>query len=508
MKAPDLDAVVPDQVTRTSKVAWQDTDSVGEPPESITMCPSMLPYFQPGNADASMPDVETAAREQPTQMPEVAHHEHSRAVLAWRVCNPFRDGRLLVSLRMLALHVGVVFVALATVSLFICFWTRAAVSKHAEHMQNENSACLQTWSARELKSLLLSIDIPMFVCLGSGYGQAMLVLYPGIAVCSHRWPVLLVYVFELLLVFTGSIIVASHPNPFSIWGPKDGIGFAGIWISVQTFVGVITITLAATFGPREVCLWKRWHTGCKACTTWLVSAVSVQGMYYLANTLDAQGVSDAVSVMLMLAAVFLIVTVIKQATRQWRKVPVLATAFMLFWFQTGAYFSLRLFLQYDRRLDELALALWVAAISEIVLRCALVISGKLLYNYCARNGDLPMALRVLDMHVAALVVDIVAEWAAIAVAGSFGAAIDESIFSGLAIRGSASHAAASMILQLCFECFADVVSLVLAYSLLPVSFMGVFHTRGYLLAEASFIPVALIFAFGTMNIRIRITCFT
>lgn len=441
---------------------------------------------------------------------ELQAMRNGHAELGWRLCNPFKDRRLALSLMLLSLHIVAVVVVLSCITAAVCFWTsRAAASSDPVLLLVGGrgllpSPCGNTRRTdRELTRLLLSIDIPFFVCVAMAYCLAMANI---VALSRRRFPVVLTGAVGAGLALAGSLIVAFG-DPKKMWGTKGSVGFAGIWIVVQSLAGICTLVFGLSSGGPEQRLVKSKASAAGFGLIYLGSALALQGMYYLVEMLAASGMHAAVGIFLLFVATFCVLTCIKQSVRQWVRVPPLACTFMLYWFQAGSYMSFRLFLQAEE-MAVLVVTTIAAALSETALRIGIAVTAKLMYNYYVRRKNAVMALRVLDVHIATLLVDILAEWAAIAIAGVLGAAVDSSAFDGLRIFSTPGGFATTMGLQVSVEVLADIASLVVAFTILPISLEGLFHAPGHWLLEISCIVASVIFVFSTLNMRVRIDCFS
>mmetsp|Transcript_63082 Transcript_63082/g.195296 ORF Transcript_63082/g.195296 Transcript_63082/m.195296 type:complete len:97 (+) Transcript_63082:2-292(+) len=94
-----------------------------------------------------------------------------------------------------------------------------------------------------------------------------------------------------------------------------------------------------------------------------------------------------------------------------------------------------------------------------------------------------------------------------AVTGALGAVADPEVFERLHVQDW-RLLVETLAIQICMEVFADLLSLIVAFTILPISLEGIFKAHGRWSMEASCIVVSLIFVFSTLNMRIRIQCFS
>lgn len=435
---------------------------------------------------------------------------HGRAKLQWRLCNPFKDERLSRSLLPLCMYVTMVVVALSCATAAACLWTSHAATP-SPPLAGEGVLPLSCSgirrTSRELKILLLSIDAPLFTCVGEGYFFAMMNIF-ALTPRPDKCPVVWMFVaLGAALALAGSIIVAIR-EPAEVWGAKGSIGFAGIWVVVENATGIGALVMAICSGGLERRIVRSRVSAVRFGVVLLSSASALQATFYLVQYFSSTGCHPVFALACLFFATSVVLSAIKLTIRQWLKVPPLACTFMLFWFQAGAYASFRLILQVEENIDMVVVVALAMAVAEVLLRTGMVITAKFFYNYYVGKGDAIMALRVLDLHVATLLVDIVAEWAAIAIAGTLSSTVDAAIFEGLHTVHSPRNFVSTVALQVCIEALGDVASLIIAFAILPVSLEGIFAARGYYLLHTSCMFVSLVFIFTTLNLRVRIDCFS
>ncbi|CAK0844057.1 unnamed protein product [Prorocentrum cordatum] len=486
-----------------------DADQEAMVYNAVSITPRVMQYFSEepeaglGQGNASSGELISKQRLQALR--------HGHAKLQWRLCNPLRDSRLARSLCGLSVYASVAVLALSCLTVAACFWTsHAATPKRPLQVGSDIPlvACEGgRRGSRELRSLLLSIDTPMFIFVAIWHILAMKNLTNWVSSPSGTSATWAIGMLGTALTIAGCIVVGIR-DPAEVWGTKGSVGFAGIWVGVQNATGICSLAWRLTRGDRECRIVQSRTSAAHFAFILFSSATAIQGCYYIVGFFEFSGLPPAIGLSCLFAATFAVLSSIKAVLRQWSRVPPLACTFMLYCFQAGAYTSFRLVLQTEESIDMLVGLTITAAVSEIVLRASVVCTGKLMYNYYVEKGQAAMALRVLDVHVATVLVDILAEWAAIAIAGVLGVAVDETIFDGLRSVYSADGFIGMMALQIGVEVLADVTSVAIAFAILPVSLEGVFASRGHLLLQISCVLVAPIFLFAMLNMRVRIECFT
>jgi len=351
---------------------------------------------------------------------------------------------------------------------------------------------------------MLSVDVPFFACVGLGHLFSMVI---STAMAPRGCFLVLTAVLQGTLVLAGSLVLVFN-DPLEMWGAKNSIGFAGAWVMLQNIVGIGTLLPALSSGTREERIVKTRASAARFGLVVLGSAIATSAVYYLVGFMCASGVHPALGLLCLFAFAFLALSAVKCSVRTWLGVPVLACAFWMYWFQVGAYMSFRLLLQAEEDDNLLMLATLAAGFSEMCLRIGMVLTAKCMHNYYARRGNAAMALRVLDVQIAAVLVDIWSEWAAIAMAGVLSRLSDREVFEGLGVPQNLERFVCTMALQIGAELLSDVASLVAAFAILPISLEGLLKARGHRLFEVSCMLVSLVFVFGTLNMKIRIDCFT
>eukprot|EP00928_Gymnodinium_smaydae_P046168 TRINITY_DN30762_c0_g1_i1.p1 TRINITY_DN30762_c0_g1~~TRINITY_DN30762_c0_g1_i1.p1 ORF type:complete len:536 (-),score=65.08 TRINITY_DN30762_c0_g1_i1:139-1746(-) len=435
---------------------------------------------------------------------------HGRLELPWTLCNPFADKRLISSLWCVFSRTAIVVMVLTTLTYAVCAWTsNAAFVKEPVNVliagKDPPEACRSWRTSAQLKSLLLSLDVPFFLFLGLGYTCASA---NSLASSPSTYPLVSVFALEMVLVLIGSLFVAFK-DPKWIWGEKGSLAFAGIWIIVLNLCGIFAMAFGLTAAhDADKRVVRRRISAARFALVLFTSASLLQTMFYFVEYLAGTGMHAAFGLCILFSVAFMSMSLIKFLMRQWMKMPTLAICFMLYWFQAGSYMSFRLYLQSEGDMHVFALTTLTAASLEIALRIGVVVIAKFAYNYYVKQGDHAMALRVLDIHVASVWVDILGEWAAIVVASVFGASVDDSIFEGLGASMQYADAFVGIVvLQCAMEIIADLTSLIIAFAILPVSLEGISMSDGHRLLEVSCIIVSMVFVFSMMNMRVRIDCF-
>eukprot|EP00929_Paragymnodinium_shiwhaense_P106727 TRINITY_DN7232_c0_g1_i1.p1 TRINITY_DN7232_c0_g1~~TRINITY_DN7232_c0_g1_i1.p1 ORF type:complete len:520 (+),score=40.07 TRINITY_DN7232_c0_g1_i1:142-1701(+) len=431
---------------------------------------------------------------------------HGQLELDWTLCNPANDRRLVGSLR------GCLFSGSANTGLLIlagllCCWitsVAADVPEYVEISAADSLECTQLLSRNALKALLLAIQVPMCWVNGAIYMLAHAFFFKSAV------PVRVTQICVALTVFlalVGSTVVVIG-DPKTVWGEEGLPGFAGIWLTVTNICGIGILAFAMCY-PNEHDHGRRVISNKQEASSFalhlLLNSIFVQALFYATEAISTTSLGPEMTIVLLFLSVSLVKFFLKRSFTSFNRVPSTAISFMMFWFQVGVYLSFRLQLQQEDLTICLTTSLAASAV-EAITRCCSVVYAKWRYNRHVRSRRATTALRLLDVFIADMVTDILAEYSAIAIAGVLSMAAHEVTFVSVNI-GSVTAAAMTALLQLFLEVLTDAATLYFTLAMLPISLEGFFNEKGSMRRMTSYVAVTCLFMLGLLNLRIRIRCF-